>query len=81
MVGKVQRLISKSQLCAKILYSPSHVDRLEYDPDYANEEFPKRIVLGRYRSGANKGRPSRVAWVEDEVDTWLEKKVARRDAL
>ena len=44
---------------------PQHIGRLE-----AAGQFPKRVQLG----------PNRVAWLLSEVDTWLNKRIAIRDA-
>lgn len=58
------RLLSKKQVRELVLYSPSHIARLE-----AAGRFPKRVRLGQ----------GRVGWVEDEVQDWLRVLVARRD--
>lgn len=58
------RLLSKRQVREKVLYSPQHIDRLEKEG-----KFPKRVRLG----------PSRVGWVESEVDEWLECLIRQRD--
>ena len=49
---------------AKTTYSPAHIDRLE-----KAGLFPKRVQLGQIR----------VAWVESEVDLWIEARIAERD--
>jgi prophage regulatory protein len=59
------RFIRKKELRAKVGYSPAHIDRLE-----KAGEFPKRINLG----------PNSVAWLEHEVEAWIEARVAERDA-
>ena len=59
------RFIRKKELRAKVGYSPAHIDRLEQAGD-----FPKRINLG----------PNSVAWLEHEVEAWIEARVAERDA-
>ena len=46
-------------------YSFAHIARLE-----AAGEFPKRVRLGACR----------VAWVADEVQAWIDERVATRDA-
>ena len=58
------RLLSKRQVREKVLYSPAHIARLE-----AAGQFPKRVQIG----------PSRVGWVEAEVEDWLLKRIAARD--
>ena len=59
-------LLSKKTVCARTTYSPAHIDRLE-----KQGLFPKRVKLGQIR----------VAWVESEVDQWIEARIADRDAL
>ena len=58
------KVLSKKQVREKVLYSPQHIARLE-----KLGQFPKRIRLGR----------SRVGWIEDEVDDWLNQRIAERD--
>jgi prophage regulatory protein len=47
----------KKAVREKVCYSPQHISRLE-----AQGLFPKRVRLGQ----------GRVAWVEDEIDKWIE---------
>ena len=62
-----KRLVSKKELktVCGIPYTPQHIGRLE-----AAGQFPKRVQLG----------PNRVAWLLSEVDAWLSKRIASRDA-
>jgi len=62
-----KRLVSKKELksVCGIPYTPQHIGRLE-----AAGKFPKRVQLG----------PNRVAWLLSEVDAWLNKRIAVRDA-
>jgi prophage regulatory protein len=60
------RIISKKELRSLVLYSPTHIDRLE-----RIGLFPKRIRLGAYRG-------SRVAWRLSEVLAWLKEKISSR---
>ena len=62
-----KRLVSKKELktVCGIPYTPQHIARLE-----AAGQFPKRVQLG----------PNRVAWVMSEVDTWVNERIANRDA-
>jgi len=62
-----KQIVSKKELKAilGIPYSPQHIARLE-----AAGRFPKRIVLGQ----------NRVAWVMSEVETWIDERIASRDA-
>ena len=59
------KLLSKTAVREKVLYSPAHIARLE-----AVGQFPKRVRLGQ----------GRVGWVEDEVEDWLQQRIAQRDA-
>jgi prophage regulatory protein len=59
------KLLSKAAVREKVLYSPAHIARLE-----AVGQFPKRVRLGQ----------GRVGWVEDEVEDWLQQRIAQRDA-
>jgi prophage regulatory protein len=62
-----QKLVSKKEL--KIVfgvpYSFAHIARLE-----AAGEFPNRIKLGACR----------VAWLSDEVQGWIDERVAQRNS-
>jgi prophage regulatory protein len=62
-----QKLVSKKELKSVfgVPYSFAHIARLE-----AAGEFPKRVRLGACR----------VAWVADEVQAWIDERVATRDA-
>lgn len=60
------RLLTKRQVKDLVCYSYAHIDRLE-----AQGRFPKRVRLGQQR----------VAWLESEVQDWIQAKVAERDAL
>lgn len=59
------KLLKKRQVCEKVAYSPAHIDRLE-----AQGKFPKRLRLGQQR----------VAWVEQEIDDWIQERIAERDS-
>ena len=61
----VMRILSKRQLKELVLYSNSHVGRLE-----KAGKFPKRIQLG----------PNRVGWVETEVMDWFQQRLDCREA-
>ena len=60
-----RKLVSKKELKATygVPYSFAHIARLE-----AAGLFPKRIKLGACR----------VAWVADEVDAWIDERIANR---
>lgn len=60
-----RRLLTFSELKSKhsIPYSRRHIDRLE-----AEGKFPKRVPIGAYR----------VAWVESEIDTFIESRIEQR---
>jgi len=61
-----QKLVTKKEL--KIVfgvpYSFAHIARLE-----ASGQFPKRVRLGACR----------VAWLSDEVQAWIDERVASRN--
>lgn len=61
-----QQLVTKKEL--KIVfgvpYSFAHIARLE-----AAGQFPKRVRLGACR----------VAWVANEVQAWIDERIAQRD--
>ena len=57
-------LIIANEITKLIPYSQNHLRRLE-----AQGNFPKRI-----RIGAN-----RVAWLREEIDRWIEARVAARN--
>lgn len=62
----IRKLVSKKELKSVygVPYSFAHIARLE-----AAGLFPKRVRLGACR----------VAWVADEVQVWIDERVARRD--
>jgi prophage regulatory protein len=61
-----QKLVSKKELKSiyGVPYSFAHIARLE-----AAGQFPKRIKLGACR----------VAWLAEEVQSWIDERVAQRD--
>jgi prophage regulatory protein len=61
-----QKLVSKKELKSLygVPYSFAHIARLE-----ATGQFPKRIKLGACR----------VAWLAEEVQSWIDERVANRD--
>ncbi len=61
-----QRLVTKKELRSLfgVPYSFAHIARLE-----AAGQFPRRIRLGACR----------VAWLSDEVQSWIDERVATRD--
>jgi prophage regulatory protein len=60
------KLVNKKELKSVfgVPYSFQHIARLELAG-----HFPKRVQLGQCR----------VAWIADEVQTWVDKRVAQRD--
>jgi prophage regulatory protein len=60
-----QKLVSKKELKSLfgIPYCFAHIARLE-----AADKFPKRIRLGRCR----------VAWLSEEVQNWIDERIASR---
>jgi prophage regulatory protein len=63
-----QKLVSKKELKTVfgVPYCFAHIARLE-----AAGQFPKRIRLGACR----------VAWVSEEVQTWIDERVAARGSV
>jgi prophage regulatory protein len=63
-----QRLVTKKELKSLfgVPYSFAHIARLE-----AAGQFPKRIRLGACR----------VAWLAEEVQHWIDERVASRDTV
>jgi len=59
------RLLSLEQVRHLIPYSASQIYRLEQQ-----ERFPRRLRIG----------PNRVAWLEDEVNSWLQQRIDDRGA-
>lgn len=61
-----QRLVTKKELRSLfgVPYSFAHIARLE-----AAGQFPKRVRLGACR----------VAWLAEEVQRWIDERVASRD--
>lgn len=61
-----QKLVTKKELKSifGVPYSPAHIARLE-----AAGQFPQRVRLGACR----------VAWVSEEVQTWIDERIATRD--
>jgi len=64
MADRPIRFLLKKALSQRVPYSPVHIWRLE-----KAGEFPLRVHLGA----------NRVAWVEEEVDDWIESKLKERD--
>jgi prophage regulatory protein len=59
------RLLSLEQVRHLIPYSASQIYRLEQQ-----EQFPRRLRIG----------PNRVAWLEDEINSWLQQRIDDRGA-
>ena len=64
-LAMTRKLVSKKELKSiyGVPYSFAHIARLE-----AAGQFPKRIRLGACR----------VAWVAEEVETWIDERIANR---
>jgi prophage regulatory protein len=62
-----QKLVTKKELKTVfgVPYSFAHIARLE-----ASGQFPQRVRLGACR----------VAWLAEEVQAWIDERVARRQA-
>ncbi|NOX84053.1 MAG: AlpA family transcriptional regulator [Alphaproteobacteria bacterium] len=57
------RIIDLLEVRKRVVYSKNHIYRL-----MRAGEFPRQVRLG----------PARVGWVEDEIDEWIEQRVAAR---
>lgn len=57
------KFLSKKQVREKVLYSFAQIARLE-----SAGAFPKRVQLG----------PSRVGWLEEEIEEWMRERIAKR---
>ena len=62
--ASVKKFIVLHQVQEQVPYSASHIWRLE-----KSGEFPKRIRLGG----------NRVAWLQSEVNSWVESKLTSRN--
>ncbi|TWA90723.1 AlpA family transcriptional regulator [Azospirillum brasilense] len=63
---ETKRILRFPQVKALVSFSRMHVDRLE-----KAGSFPKRIRIG----------VNSVGWLESEVNAWVERKVAQREAV
>ena len=63
----MERFLSKKQVKEIVGFSPAHIDRLEFDSDYAHLDFPRRVKIG-----------FRVFWVESEINDWVAAQIANR---
>jgi prophage regulatory protein len=59
-----ENFVSFKSLKGRVPFSRAHLIRLEQDG-----KFPRRVKLGECR----------VAWIEAEVDEWIENRIAERD--
>lgn len=65
----MKKLMSKKDVRDAVGFSPAHIDRMEFDPEYKHLDFPSRVRVGH-----------RVFWVSDEIEAWIESRIAERDA-
>jgi len=64
-----QTLLRKLVAAERVGWHPEHMMRVATDPDYAHLDFPKPVRLGK----------NSVAFVEAEIDAWIESRIADRD--
>jgi predicted DNA-binding transcriptional regulator AlpA len=64
------RLLSKKEVRDKVGFSFAHLARLENQPEYAHLGFPKRVPIG-----------FRVFWVDEEIEDFIRRMIAVRDAI
>lgn len=62
------KLLGKKLLRDKTSLSLQHLARLE-----SEGKFPRRVKLTDAKNG-------RVAWLEEDVDKWIEERIALRDS-
>ena len=63
------KLLSKKEVRQRVGLSFAHLARMETEPEYAKLGFPKRVRIG-----------FRVFWVEEEIDDFIQRRIAERDA-
>ncbi|MFG6605254.1 helix-turn-helix transcriptional regulator [Sulfitobacter sp. 1A10445] len=63
------KLLSKKAVCEKVSLSRAQIDRYANDEAYRHMGFPKPLRLGQ----------ARVAFVEDEINSWIAAQVDKRD--
>ena len=64
------QIIRKKDTAAKVGVSGMTVTRWSTDPRYAELGFPKPVPLG----------DNSIGFIEEEVDAWIERRAALRDA-
>ncbi len=64
-----QTLLRKLVAAERVGWHPEHMMKVATDPAYAHLNFPKPV-----RMSANS-----VAFVESEIDAWIEARIAERD--
>jgi prophage regulatory protein len=58
------RIMRLPEVCRRVGYSPMHIWRRE-----RAGTFPRRVRLG----------PNSVGWIAEEIDAWIEARIAERD--
>ncbi len=64
-------LLRKLVTAKRVGWHPEHMMKVALDPAYAHLDFPKPV-----RTGKNS-----VAFVEAEIDAWIEARIAERDQV
>ena len=64
-----QSLLRKLVAAARVGWHPEHMMKVATDPTYAHLNFPKPVRIGK----------NSVAFVEAEIDAWIEARIAERD--
>jgi predicted DNA-binding transcriptional regulator AlpA len=62
------KLLSRAAVRDRVLYSYTHISRLE-----AQGQFPKRVRLSNHPRG-------RCGWLEQDIEKWLAERIKDRDA-
>ena len=63
------KFLRKFVTAARVGWHPEHMMKVATDPAYAHLNFPKPVRLGK----------NSVAFVEAEIDAWIESRIAERD--
>ena len=63
------KFIRKAAAAARVGWHAEHMMKVATDPKYAHVKFPNPVRVGK----------NTVAFVESEIDAWMEQRVAERD--
>lgn len=63
----VMRLLTMKQVCERVGFCRTHVNRFRTDEAYSHLGFPKPVRIG-----------FKVLWSEGEIDDWITAQLAKR---